>query len=51
MAIRIANGYSSDYACQLSKQVMTYYFDLDENGTLLNSQTALSPEAVVGGGD
>lgn len=51
MAIRIANGYSSDYACQLSKQVMTYYFDLDENDTLLNSQTALSPEAVVGGGD
>lgn len=51
MAIRIANGYSSDYACQLSKQLMTVYFDLDENGVLTDSQTALSLETVVGGGD
>ena len=51
MAIRIANGYSSDYACQLSKQLMTVYFDLDENGALTDSQTALSLETVVGGGD
>ena len=51
MAIRIANGYSSDYACQLSKQLMTVYFDLDENGALTASQTALSLETVVGGGD
>lgn len=51
LAIRIANGYSSDYASQVSKQVLTYYFGLDEEGTLTQSQTALSPEAVVGGGD
>ena len=51
MAIRIANGYSSDYACQLSKQLMTVYFDLDENGALTDSQIALSLETVVGGGD
>lgn len=51
MAIRIANGYSSDYACQLSKQLMTVYFDLDENGALTDSQTALSLETVVGEGD
>lgn len=51
LAIRIANGYSSDYASQMSKQVLTYYFDLDKDGALTQSQTALSPEAVVGGGD
>lgn len=51
IAIRIANGYSSDYASQVSKQILTYYFDLDKDGTLTQSQTALTPEAVVGGGD
>ncbi|MDO4292011.1 MAG: penicillin-binding transpeptidase domain-containing protein [Eubacteriales bacterium] len=51
IAIRIANGYSSDYASQVSKQILTYYYELDEDGTLTNGQTALSPEAVVGGGD
>lgn len=51
MAIRIANGYSSDYAAQISKQIMTYYYDLDEENQLTQSNTALSVEAVVGGGD
>ncbi len=51
LAIRIANGYSSDYASQISKQVLTYYYDLDENGTLTQSNTALDVEEVVGGGD
>ena len=51
MAIRIANGYSSDYAAQISKQVVTYYYDLDEDGSLTQSQTALSVEEVNGGGD
>ena len=51
IAIRIANGYSSDYASQVSKQILTYYFKLDKDGTLTQSQTALAPEAVVGGGD
>ena len=51
MAIRIANGYSSDYAAQISKQVLTYYYDLDEDGILTGSQTALTVEEVNGGGD
>lgn len=51
MAIRIAYGYSSDYAAQISKQVLTYYYDLDEEDMLTKSQTALTPDAVVGGGD
>lgn len=51
MAIRIGYGYSSDYAAQISKQVLTYYYDLDENNMLTQSSTALSVEAVVGGGD
>ncbi len=51
MAIRIANGYSSDYAAQISKQVLMYYYDLDEDDSLTQSQTALSVEAISGGGD
>ncbi len=51
VAIRIANGYSSDYAAQISKQVLTYYYDLDEDGILTGSQTALTVEEVNGGGD
>lgn len=51
LAIRIANGYSSDYASQISKQVLTYYYDLDENNELTQSSSALSMETVVGGGD
>lgn len=51
LAIRIGYGYSSDYAAQISKQVLTYYYDLDEGGSLTQSSTALSIEAVVGGGD
>lgn len=50
MAIRIANGYTSDYAAQISKQVLMYYYNLDEDGTLNQSQS-LEVEAVVGGGD
>ena len=51
MAIRIANGYTSDYAAQISKQVLTYYYDLDEDDSLTRSQTALSVEEVSGGQD
>lgn len=51
MAIRVAYGYSSDYAAQISKQVLTYYYDLDEEDMLTKSQTALTPDAVSGGGD
>lgn len=49
MAIRIMNGYSSDYAAQISKQILTYYYGLDEDNELTQSQTALSVEAVSGG--
>lgn len=49
MAIRVMNGYSSDYACQISKQILTYYYDLDEADELTQSRTALSVEAAVGG--
>ena len=49
MAIRIANGYTSDYACQISKQVLKYYYDIDDEDIL--SQSALSLEEVDGAGD
>lgn len=51
LAIRIGNGYSSDYASQISKQVLTWYYGLDEEGTLTESNTALAPDAISGGGD
>ena len=51
LAIRIGNGYSSDYASQISKQVLTWYYDLDEEGKLTDSGTALTPDAISGGGD
>ena len=51
LAIRIGNGYSSDYASQLSKQVLTWYYGLDEDGKLTDSNTALTPDAISGGGD
>lgn len=51
MAIRVMNGYSSDYAAQISKQVLTYYYDLDESDQLTQSTTALSVESTAGAGD
>jgi len=50
IAVRIANGYTSDYAAQVAKQVFKSYFDLveeDDDG----EKEALAPEAVEAGGD
>ncbi len=50
LATRIANGYSSDYAAQISCKVIKYYFGLEEEDVLLNG-TADRPEAVTSDGD
>lgn len=36
IAVRIANGYSSDYAAQVSRDVFMYYFNLVEEEELIN---------------
>ena len=50
LATRIANGYSSDYAAQISCKVIKYYFGLEEEDVLLKG-TADRPEAVTSDGD
>lgn len=40
IAVRIANGYSSDYAAQLGKDVFTYYFDLMDSSELINGEAS-----------
>lgn len=45
IAVRIAHGYSSDYAAQLGKDVFTYYFDLMDHTELINGEAS---EAVGG---
>ena len=49
LAIRIANGYASDYAAQIGKQVFAAYYSTDEDKK--DESEALAPEAVQGGGD
>ena len=34
MAVRVANGYTSDYAAQIAKDVVAYYYDLAEEEEL-----------------
>ncbi len=48
VAIRIANGYTSDYTAQLSVDVYRYYFDLDEEENILTG-TAETLSGTIGG--
>lgn len=50
LAIRIANGYSSDYAAQAAKDILSVYFDTDGSSEVV-SGTAERPEYGVSGGD
>ena len=49
LAVRIANGYTSDYAAQIGKQVFASYYSTDKEEDEVTG--ALAPEAVEGGGD
>jgi hypothetical protein len=44
IATRVANGYSSDYAAQIAKDVFTYYFKIKDTNELI---TGTASEAVV----
>lgn len=50
IATRIMNGYSSDYAAQISKDVIMYYYNLAETDEIITG-TADEPLTVVGNGD
>jgi penicillin-binding protein 2 len=50
VSVRIAYGYSSDYAAQTARDVYKYYYGLAEEEELLTG-TAEIPDTVVGGGD
>ena len=47
MTVRIAYGYSSDYAAQTARDVYKYYYGLAEEDELLTG-TAEIPETVSG---
>lgn len=44
MAVRVANGYTSDYAAQIAKDVIKYYYDLADE-----EEIAGKAEALTGG--
>lgn len=46
VATRIAFGSSSEYACEATKDVLSYYFDL-ENAEDLLSGTSIAPESSI----
>lgn len=50
IATRIANGYTSDYAAQISCKVLQYYFELVDEDEIL-SGTADRPDTVTSSGD
>ena len=47
---RIANGYTSNYAANLTRDIYLYYFDVQEEDTIL-SGTATRPDVSSAGGD
>lgn len=47
IATRIAFGYSSDYAAETAKSVLTYYFDLEPDDEILDGQASSLESAGV----
>ncbi|MCR5319616.1 MAG: penicillin-binding protein [Lachnospiraceae bacterium] len=48
-AVRIANGYSSDYAAQAAKDFYAYYYKMDDEENILTGQATTSATAVSNG--
>ena len=49
MAVRIANGYSSDFAAQVAADVFKYRFNLESEEELITGEA--SDATAVSGGD
>lgn len=47
MAVRIPFGYSSDYAAQLSKEIIKYYFGLEDDETLIDGRADSSEGGIT----
>ena len=47
---RIANGYTSNYAANLTRDIYLYYFDIQQEDDIL-SGTATRPDVSAAGGD
>ena len=50
ISTRIANGYTSNYAANLTRDIYQYYFDIKEEDDIL-SGTAAMPDVSSTGGD
>lgn len=50
IATRVLNGYSSDYASQITKDIIMYYYDLAEDDEIITG-TADTPLTTTTGGD
>lgn len=48
LAVRIANGYTSDNAAKIAKEIYSYYFEVTDENSLING-VASEAEATVGG--
>ena len=48
VATRIANGYTSDYAAQITKEVLEYYFDVSDREEILSKDSEI---VTTGEGD
>ena len=41
MAVRVANGYTSDYSAQIAKDVVKYYYDLADEEEIASEAKTL----------
>lgn len=48
MSVRIANGYKSSYAAEVGRDVIKYYFKVDDEGKLVTGKAASLGESNVG---
>lgn len=51
VAVRIANGYSSDYAAQAAKDLYSYYYKLDNEDNIITGKATTSATAVGSNND
>ena len=49
VACRIANGYTSDYAAQITKAVLSYYFHTEELEELMKGENIVLEGGAIGG--
>ncbi len=48
-AVRIANGYSSNYACDIANYVMEYYYEITPENELITGKAAKVTSGAIGG--